>query len=65
MPDDWGGTGLIPYPVGPTGPGAPGKGLFALAPMVALLLTIEAVALLVFTDLSGLAETYEKSIIVP
>ena len=42
-----------------------GKGLFALVPMVALLLTIEAAALPVFADLSGLEETYEKSIIVP
>ena len=42
-----------------------GKSLFALAPTVALLLTIEAAALPVLTDLSGLAENYEESIIVP
>ena len=34
-------------------------------PTVALLLAIEAMATLVFADLSSLLETYEESIIVP
>ena len=34
-------------------------------PTVVLLLTIEADAMSVFTDLSSLAETYEESVIVP
>ena len=42
-----------------------GEGFFALAPEVTFLLAVEALAIVVFTDLCGLPEANQEPIILP
>ena len=42
-----------------------GEGLLTLMPTVTFLLAIETLAIVVFTDLSGLSEGNQKPVIVP